>query len=179
MRPDEGVQKRRARRALAVVAALAALLACACFLGNVGGRKSAVSGEGPLAGGGFAYVEALIESASSGSDVDLAGLGVQEVRDAREIPDWFVGEVLSLEGTRSVMALDDWSVVGFSTEETADEALARRTQEMQEKGWFGYESGVEGVVTFTKGEGTCTWAMLSCTQVGDETSVVVRVRRST
>ncbi|MDO4290911.1 MAG: hypothetical protein Q4C41_06760 [Eggerthellaceae bacterium] len=178
MRLDEGVQKRRARRALAVVAALAALLACACFLGDVGGRKSAASGEGSFAGGGFAYAEALIESASSGSDVDLEGLGVREVRDAQEAPSWFVDEVLSLEGACGVMALDDWSVVGFSTEETADEALARRTQEMQGKGWFGYESGIEGVVTFTKGEGACTWAMLSCTQVGDETSVVVRVRRS-
>ena len=177
MRLDEGVQKKRARQALAVVAALAALLACVCFLGDVGGRKGAALGEGTLEGDGFAYAAALIESVASGSDVSLAELGVQEVLDAQAVPGWFGEEVLSLEGAHGVMALDDWSVVGFSTDEAADEALARSVQEMREKGWIGYESGIEGVVTFTKGEGACSWAMLSCTQVGGETSVVVRVRR--
>ncbi len=196
---DLGVQAARLRRAAGVVAALAFVLACGVAVGHAsasGGEAAGAPAEeaaaaalqadeasaAKAAAGAHAEAEAAAEPAHVrdltrrmlvGEDV-LAG----ELAAAGEAPRWFSDELFPLANERDLMASDGWTVVGFSMDCGAQEALADVAARLQERGWQGYESGAAGVATFEKEEGTCRWAMVSCAQMPAGTSVVVRVQRA-
>ena len=100
-----------------------------------------------------------------------------EVRPGTAAPAWFEQEVCPTADLSDVLASDDWSVVGFSSDLSPGEELSRLCSLFSSRGWTGFESGVEGTATFGKDEGTCRWMMVSCVGAGDATSVVLQMQR--
>ncbi|WP_165056994.1 hypothetical protein [Adlercreutzia sp. ZJ176] len=199
MASDLDVQTGRLRRAVGVVAALALVLACSAAIGHASasGARAAETPAKEAAAAGLQAGEALAREAAESAHAEAdAAAGPAHVRDltgrmlagedvltgelaaAGEAPRWFADELFPLADEEDVMASDGWTVVGFSMGCGAQEALEDVAARLREHGWQGYESGVAGVATFEKEEGTCRWAMVSCAQMPAGTSVVVRVQRA-
>lgn len=114
----------------------------------------------------------LLESGDASTALDrIEGLSSGEAAD---VPRAFSEEVGFLPDARDVRASIDGAVVGYVVDSGADDALRRLIGHMQLRGWTEVPLGeVEGA-TFVKREGSCRWALATCTQVGAATNVVVR-----
>lgn len=88
-------------------------------------------------------------------------------------PPGFEHEVLALAARGDVRADDSACLVGFSTDGDAAEVFASVGEELAEKGWEQAGGGLSAGGTFVKPRGSYRWLFVSCTQVGQETSVVV------
>ena len=86
----------------------------------------------------------------------------------------FEQEVLSLFGREDLRAFDEGGLVGFVVEGDAEEAFASLRSELEDLGWTAVSSGSATAGSFVKGGGRYRWAFVSCTGVGDATSVVVQ-----
>lgn len=178
---DAGEGRRRARRAmritLAFVIAPFPFYVLASFLGltHAGSAASAID-----------QVFSVLLPAASAEDAEASRDEVvldalfdvgSEVRPGTAAPAWFEQEVCPTADLSDVLANDDWSVVGFSSDLSPGEELSRLCALFSSRGWTGFESGVEGTATFGKDEGTCRWMMVSCVSAGDATSVVLQMQR--
>lgn len=87
-------------------------------------------------------------------------------------PDAFVREIGVLAGSRDIRS--DRGVVGYVVDGRANDALDALRAEMEQKDWVC--TPMDGVVgaSFSKKGGELSWAMVTCSQVGEATSVVVR-----
>ena len=92
------------------------------------------------------------------------------------VPTWFQDEIGLLPGARDVRS--GASIVGYLVDGEADETCALLEANMTQRGWSCAPlGGVEGF-TCMRPSGSCTWAMVTCTQVGAATSVVTRCKES-
>lgn len=170
------VQLKRLRRALAAVFAAAALLAAgagaASFLWGAGVDRA----EGGIAGT-VSLFDAVWGRLNEGSDLaeSLEGVGLVPVSGANA-PTWLEDEVMPRAVMGEAVATPDWSTIGFAMRLPPDEALDELMGVFLGQGWRECESGVAGLATLTKERGTCTWMMVSCSAVADETSVVLQIR---
>lgn len=174
---QERVQTGRLARALALTAVLVAALAIACLVPAAQTDASGSTQEDVQAVEKQSYLELLgrqMEAGEGAQDL-LADMGYEAVGD--EVPEWFEQEVVSSAVIEEGVANADWSVVGFLSDLQPDEAIGWLADTLAEKGWAGYESGVDGVATFSKKGGRCAWIMASCTRVDDATSVVMSIYR--
>lgn len=94
--------------------------------------------------------------------------------DRVAVPDEFSSEVGLLPDAHDVRSNEDGSVVGCVVEMPEEAAFRLLADHMERKGWSAVPLGVENGATFMKGEGCCTWVLATCTQVGNETSIVYR-----
>jgi len=102
-----------------------------------------------------------IESVAQGTDV--------------AVPEPFSSEIGLLPGARDIRASPQGDVVGYLVDGGSGEVLGEVSRYMEERGWTVVPlGGVQGA-TFVKSVGECTWALVTCTQVGAGTAVVVRV----
>lgn len=92
-----------------------------------------------------------------------------------DVPAWFSEEVLALESTAAVYALEDWSLVGFPLSQTPEDALEFLGKALESNGWQVVPSGVEGTVTGVKEGGEVSWLSLSCVPGSNATSAVIQV----
>ena len=95
-----------------------------------------------------------------------------------DVPAELSEEVGLLPGARDVRVDATGAVLGYVVpgESSAVERLL--CDRMKSFGWSAVSlGGVEGA-TYLKSQGTFTWALVTCTQVDDTTSVVVRCMRS-
>lgn len=178
------VQLLRLRKALAAVGALFAVLAFACaveagclsgVLAGVFGASWESSANADQAGSASHVGKAfalMMDDADPGSVALASALGFDS---SGVVPAWFAEELFALSDMREVMANDAWTVVGFTLTGSAEQAFDEVSSRLAEKGWQGLESGVSGITTFFKEGGAVQWVMVSCTQVGEETSVVLRL----
>ncbi|MCI2242771.1 hypothetical protein [Adlercreutzia faecimuris] len=164
---DEERQRRRALGASALVAGMLAMAAVAGALGREPPPQ-------PPAATGRA---ASLARAALGGEEAWAD-AVPGYREGSAAPDWFAEELFAPEGALASYADEDGRVVGFSFPGSAADCAAMVAEAMGERGWLGVPSGVEGCVTFVRGEGSCRWAMVSCVDVPGGTSVVVQVQRA-
>ncbi len=129
------------------------------------------------------------DSAREVPSVDSAGIKARNVIDVQSVddllanieslsnqeeslPSWFENEIGLLPYARNVRV--SGSVVGYVVDEECSAALILLQQSLSEKGWKAVSLGeVEGA-TFIKSSGVCTWALVTCTQIDNATSVVVR-----
>lgn len=91
------------------------------------------------------------------------------------LPEGFAAEALALDGVDARVS-ESGPVVGYSAADEPEEALASVEAELSSKGWTAVESGNAAAQTFVKGEGRYRWLSVSCTRVGEATSVVVVVK---
>ncbi len=97
---------------------------------------------------------------------------------ASTAPVQFVEEVSLPSNARDVRVSDDGMVVGFSVDGEPDEAIATIDEIMEAKGWTAVDLGGIDGKTYVKNEGLYAQVVMTATQVGGSTSIVMRcVRR--
>lgn len=140
-------------------------------------REGSEGTAGPPLLSGRAFADAIVsgDGREGGSGDAVGALDAAVGRGSGEVPPWFAEEVLPLEGVGEIRALDDWSVVGFSAETDVATVREWARSELESRGWTLMETGTEMYLTGIKEGGRCSWVALSCTQVGDEVSIVVQV----
>lgn len=101
---------------------------------------------------------------------------IEELADASQakLPAYFEEEIGLLDGARDVRANDTGRVVGFLVDGSSHEAFDCVRENMIRTGWSEISLGETEGATFVKEGGSCTWALVTCTQVGPATAVVYR-----
>lgn len=94
--------------------------------------------------------------------------------DGAQAPDTFMAEMGMPERARDVRVNEAGSVIGYVVEGRVDTVLERVDELMCAKGWKGVSLGDVTGSTYVKSDGTYEWALVTGTQVGADTSVVVR-----
>lgn len=171
---DRGVQGSRMRTAFLLVAALVgAVPVVDMALGAAGGQKAddACQASVKLAAAPLAHAQDP-EAALDEIERQLQEAG------SRQLPDGFQDEIGILDGAREVCVDSSQCVVGWVVSGGEQEALSQMEQLLQPKGWTAVPLGQVTGATFVKKEGTYQWLLVTCTQVGDDTSVVARVVKS-
>ncbi len=168
-------QTPRTRKAALAVAAIVFLIACACLLPQRLQKAEPEQADGVHVAG--AYTAALRDGAFEADDLleDLCEIGFVPLEKSM-VPDWFVDEIMPLREGVDGVATSNWSIVGLFEDGCISEVLDGFSETFAEKGWRGYESGMDGAATYVKEEGLCSWMMMTCTEVGDMTSVVLRIQ---
>ena len=128
----------------------------------------------------FVCISCVIDVCLSSVEVSAASKVVDVVNDSTaerwegNPPEWFLQELFSLDGYGDIMVFDEGAIVGFSAIETSEQVFTSVKDEMVNKGWSFSDSGVAACGTFTKQEGNCRWAWISCSDISGSTSVVVQ-----
>ena len=110
------------------------------------------------------------------------GVTLDEVEDlldgiASTVPMRFAEEAGLPSGARDVRVSDDGTVVGFAVDSEPDEAIASINEIMETKGWTAIDLGGIDGETYVKNEGPYAQVVMTATQVGGSTSVVMRCMR--
>ena len=162
------VDPRRACGALAIVAALVAAVPCVDAVSrSLGGQ----AGEGA---GIDSRAMAAREDAMSGLDL-LEELASEH---SDELPQGFAEEAGLPEGAHDVRVGPGGNVIGCLVDGGEEDAMGAVEAKLRDGGWTEVPLGAVGGATFVKDGGACNWVLVTCTQVGDETSVVFRGRFS-
>lgn len=93
---------------------------------------------------------------------------------ASTAPVQFAEEVGLPTNARNVRVSDDGMVVGFSVDGESNEVIASIGEIMKAKGWVAVDLGGIDGKTYLKNEGLYAQVVMTATQVGDSTSVVMR-----
>lgn len=157
--------------AVAIVAVIVLAAPVADLLGLAGIGRTSANGDS-----GNVHTTLRADEALSASDVDgvLENLERIVLQNEAEAPEWFRAEVGLLPGARDVRVVGSGRVVGYVVDCDVEKALACLEEDMQALGWKAVPLGQIGGFTFVRQAGSCTWALVTCTQVGSATSVVVR-----
>lgn len=107
-------------------------------------------------------------------DALLARLEETSKADEGDLPGYFEAELGLIEGARDVRVNDGGNTVGYVVDRAPSDAIDTISDLMKQKGWLHVSLGNDGGATFVKRDGVCTWALVTCTEVGDATSVVYR-----
>lgn len=159
------------RLARAVVVVCAIVLAAPLIDGAAGAAAAeppnSIPAEGIhagelLAGGDAETALARIEHRAETADDALS-----------EASAWFLEEIGFLPNARDVR----WSgsVAGYVVDDESAAVFGQLRLHMQRRGWRCVPLGDVDGATFLKGFGQCSWALATCTQVGEATSVVIRL----
>lgn len=87
-------------------------------------------------------------------------------------PEWLENEGCLLPGARDVRL--SGSVAGYVVDKRESDAFAEITAHMEAKGWTSVPLGGVSGATFVRESDAGAWMLVTCTQVGTATSVVVR-----
>lgn len=158
------VQARRAASAAALVAALLALVALS---GQACGGQA---GRGPVSPAGFT---ARVLSQHEDPVEALLALEAATAPDGAA-PPAFEREIGLPAGCRDIRSAQDGSVVGYTVDCDSARALREVGSLMAQRGWTEVPLGQAQGASFLKRDGELGWAVVTCTQVGASTSVVVR-----
>ena len=159
------------RRRLAAAVAIAVGLVAAVPLSGYVIEGVTASPEQAMADGGI-RAEDLVEAA----DVNATLGRIEQLADAGQgqLPGWFEEEIGLLRGARNVRVDGTGHVVGLLVDGALHDALEDVRESMMRAGWSAVSLGEAEGATFVKEGGTCTWALVTCTQVGSSTAVVYR-----
>lgn len=160
--------RRRLALALAIVVAIV-------VVGPVSNAVFAVAGTASGATPANAALRA--SDLIAGGDVDKALSNIEQAAEpgatsADSVPDEYAEEIGFMAGARDVRA--SGSVVGFVVDGACDDAYEKLCAHMELKGWAAVPISAMTGATFVKESGRYTWALATCTQVGNATSVVLR-----
>ena len=100
------------------------------------------------------------------------------IAEEATVSDAFREEVGFLPNAQEVRASSDGSVVGYAVSGESASVSASIVEHMESRGWTSVPLGEVDGATFVKADGACTWALVTCTQIGDSTSVVVRCKEA-
>lgn len=134
-----------------------------------------------LAGAGLAAMLAagtLFESCSAESLANAAAIATggdleHESHAIEQLPTWFEEELFDGAHAEALYANGDETVFGLVASGSVQDALNRIGEEMAQRGWVRVDGKSEGIASFVREEGPPTWALVSCTGIGADTSIVV------
>lgn len=89
------------------------------------------------------------------------------------VPGYFDDEIGLPDGCRDVRT-DGESVVGCVVDDEASETMRAIDEHMRNEGWSSVPLGETEGATYVKEGGACQWTLVTCTQVGNASSVVYR-----
>lgn len=162
--PGYGIARRRMCLAWAFVVAASVTLVFACAL------SEAAEGEaGASAGDGDAVWEQLKQGSTEEEALDTAGFPI-----AQEAPAWFRAEVQD-QAWQVRYATEGWDIVRVDVPSCAGDPAEQMIASLEGKGWSQVESGCEGVATFVKTKGSCSWLMVEWMPYTDGISAVMRI----
>lgn len=159
-----------AKRLAAAMAIVAAIVVAAPLSQAA---SSAAEPGGEVATGSSIRARDLV----GGGEAEQALSRIEELAGAEDIsnvPIGFADEIGFLPDARDIRA--SGSVVGYVVDGSAADAFDRLCALMESRSWNSVPLGEANGATFMKGSGTLTWALATCTQVGDVTTVVFRLR---
>lgn len=161
------IQSRRLAIACAVVAALVLV---APVSGVVLKGEAEASSRASVDGG------IRVSDIVGAGDMQEALKKLEELAAATErpLPVFFQEEIGLMKGAHDVRSNEGGSVVGYLVDGSEDGIFASLRAHMLQRGWSEVSLGSSGGATFVKEDGACTWALVTCTQVGQATSVVFR-----
>jgi hypothetical protein len=111
-------------------------------------------------------MRALVQS----DDKSLKGLWAEDA-----LPDELTAEVALPVGSRDVRVSPTGTVIGCVVDGVSpQDVLADLRAQMKNLGWSCVPLGGLDGATFVKDGGLCEWALVTCTQTGQSTSVVIR-----
>ena len=90
------------------------------------------------------------------------------------MPPWFSEQVGLPSGAREVRVSADGAVVGFILDGSPDSAVDDVDNRMRAHGWTSADLGGIDGKTYIKTSGKSEWIVMTATQVGSSTSVVMR-----
>ena len=122
--------------------------------------------------------QAGIDAQAIIGDGDLAGfaerLQAKTASEDAQPPAAFAREVGLPADCRNVHVDASGTVVGCTVAGTAEDAAAGVRERMTSLGWAEVGLGAVEGATYVKEGGTYSWVLVTCTQVGDATTIVYR-----
>lgn len=164
------VASRRMGRASALVAAVIAIgLACV----------AADSGLASDAAPSGSFVRRLWDATSAGGQWEDALKEAGIVKVTKEnAPAWLERELISLDAMDEPIANGTFELLWFLRKGAKPDVAEFLRSEFAAKGWSTCGADSNGIETFVKGKGECTWAMAECAQAGDDVAIVLHIRHT-
>lgn len=161
--------RRRFALALTIVAAIVVVAPASNAIFTVAGTAS-----GAVPANAALRASDLI----AGGDVDEALSNIEQAAEpdaasVEGLPDEYAEEIGFVTGARDVRV--SGSIVGFVVDGACDDAYKKLCSHMELRGWAVVPAGGITGATFVKESGRYTWVFATCTQVGNATSVVLRL----
>ena len=119
---------------------------------------------------------------SFGRDASTPDVALDEIEARLDgavsiVPAQFAEEAGLPPDVRDVRVSDDGMVIGFAIDGETDEAVASVDEFMETKGWTAIDLGGIDGKTYVKNEGPYSQVVMTATQVGGSTSIVMRCMR--
>ena len=171
---EDNLERSHAKRLIAAVVVVAVIVFSPIAIDSAFNTAEAEESDAMSANAEGLDAQALI----GGKDASTV---LEELEDAakadgfKAVPPVFFDEIGFLPDARDVRVSADGAIVGYVVDDGVEEALANLLLHMEARGWAGVSLGGVDGYTFLKDSGQCTWVLATCTQVGDVTSVVMRV----
>ena len=155
------------RRFVLAVAIVAAIVFCPAAIGFVLPERT--TGESARVHSSFFFAQDASTPDAALDEIEARFDGV-----ASTAPVQFAEEAGLPSDARDVRVSDDGMVVGFSVDGEPDKAIASIGEIMKAKGWVAVDLGGIDGKTYLKNEGPYTQVVMTATQVGGSTSIVMR-----
>ena len=157
----------QSRRLVLAIAIVAAIVFCPAAIGLVLPEQMTGESARPHSAFSFAQDAGTPDAALDEIEARLDGV-------ASTVPVQFAEEAGLPSDARDVRVSDDGTVVGFAVDSEPDEAIASINEIMETKGWTAIDLGGIDGETYVKNEGPYAQVVMTATQVGGSTSVVMR-----
>ena len=163
------VMARRMRRASALVAAGVIAIGLACSAADSGLASDGYPSE--------TLMKQLWGSMSAGGQLDdaLKEAGILKLTQ-ENAPEWLERELIGLDAMDQPICNDKCELIWFLRKGSSADAAEFIRDELAAKGWSTCGVDGNGLETFVKGKGDCTWAMAECAQAGDDVAIVLHIK---
>lgn len=88
------------------------------------------------------------------------------------LPTWFAEELFDETQAEDMYANETETVFGLNVSKNPTAVFRDICTSMESKGWIRIESGINHCSTFIRETGSPSWALVSCTSVGNSTCIV-------
>lgn len=183
-------QINRLKRAVLIVTLLSVFIVTICFTSSMSesaeiadakNLNGVTGGHSNIFSDNRSYVERIWDNVIQGKEFNdvIEQVGFQKIT-AVNAPEWFEEEIAPVAVFESIFVNSETNVfelqmLGGGTQQNVMEQL---NEYLTTRGWQCTKSDMAGVATFNKSEGECRWAMLECSQIGNECSIVMHLQLS-
>ena len=120
------------------------------------------------------YVDDASSAEEAEAAVTLSEIGTMLPEAGTTLPDDFEEVGLSFASDISLVS-DGEHLIGAVISDDSESVFDELSADLIEAGWIAVESGVDGVGSFVREEGSYTWLALACYGVGEMTGVVISI----
>ena len=96
-----------------------------------------------------------------------------EAYEIESLPAWFAEDFFDGSWSGKTYANESETVFGLTSTSDPETVFRDICASMSARNWARVESSIEHCASFVRERGSPAWALISCSQIGDETSVVI------